>query len=111
MPSKLARRVIDLGDVHIVTLEGELDLLTGGGLADWLVVLAGSTVVIDLQRLTFIDSAGIGALVRARNQLIEAGDDLVLTRPQSNIRRLFEVTGLSDWFREWDPTWSLSEAD
>ena len=42
---------------------------------------------------------------------LQPGNDLVLTRPQSNIRRLFEVTGLSDWFREWDPTWSLTEAD
>jgi anti-sigma B factor antagonist len=111
VPLNLSRKVTDLGDVHIVTLEGELDLLTGGGLADWLVALAVSTVVIDLQRVSFIDSAGIGALVRARNQLIAAGNDLVLSRPPSNIRRLFEVTGLSDWFREWDPTWSLSGAD
>ena len=111
MPSNLSRKVIDRGDVHFVTLEGELDLLTGGGLADWLAAMAGSTVVIDLQRVTFIDSAGIGALVRARNQLSAAGNDLVLTRPPSNIRRLFEVTGLSDWFREWDPIWAPGEAD
>lgn len=44
--------VTDVGDVHIVSLRGELDIATAGGLADWLVDVSGSLVVIDLGQLT-----------------------------------------------------------
>jgi anti-anti-sigma regulatory factor len=36
---------------------------------------------------------------------LKNGDTLVLTRPQDNVRRVFEVTGLADWFSAWDPNW------
>lgn len=101
--------VTDVGDAHIVSLRGELDLATSVGLADWLVKVSGSTVVIDLDQLTFMDSSGLGAIVLARNRLIEKGDLLVLTRPRANVRRLFEITGLSGWLHDWDPKWSTAQ--
>jgi len=108
MPPGLSRNVIDVGDVHIVSLGGELDMATVEGLSDWLVDISGSTVVIDLSELTFMDSSGIGAMVRAKNEL---GDSLVLTRPQPNVRRVIEVTGLSGWLTEWNPAWSSDPPD
>lgn len=101
--------VTDVGDVHIVSLRGELDVATSAGLADWLVEVSGSTVVIDLDQLTFMDSSGLGAIVSARNRLIEKGDQLVLTRPRANVRRLFEITGLAEWIHGWNPKWSRAQ--
>jgi anti-anti-sigma factor len=97
--------VVDVGDVHIVSLRGELDMATAVGLEDWLVEVSGSTVVVDLDQLTFMDSSGIAALIGARNRMIEKGDALVLTRPKENVRRVFGITGLTDWFSDWDPNW------
>ena len=54
-----SRRATDVGDVHLVTLVGELDMATSAGLTEWLVDLAGSALVIDLSELTFLDSSGI----------------------------------------------------
>jgi anti-sigma B factor antagonist len=94
-----------VGDVHLVSLQGELDLASAAGLFERLVETAGSVVVIDLSELTFMDSSGISAMVRTKNEL---GDGVVLTRPQPNVRRVFEITGLGDWFTEWDPAWEPS---
>ena len=101
------RSVNDVGDIHLVSFRGELDLSTATGLVDWLVEISGSKIVIDLSELTFMDSSGIAVFVQAKNEL---GDSVVLTRPQPNVKRLFEITGLSDLFTEWDPAWSLPTA-
>ena len=89
---------------HIVALHGELDLMSANGLTDALVELAGSTVVVDLSDLTFMDSSGIGALVRARNR-IRADGQLMLSRPGGIVRRALEIAGLTMWIEEWSPDW------
>ena len=85
---------------------GELDVATADGLADSLIALAGSTVVIDLADLSFMDSSGIAALVKARNQIADESHGLVLTRPADNVRKVLEIVGLLDWVEEWSPEWS-----
>ncbi len=51
----------DLPDVHVVALRGELDIVSANGLADSLVVGAGSTVVVDLADLTLrMDQGMVG---------------------------------------------------
>ena len=65
--------VRDLPDIHLVALYGELDGATADGLVGSLVEVAGSTVVVDLSGLTFMDSSGIGALVVARNRILAKG--------------------------------------
>ena len=103
---EFSRTARSLGDVHLVALHGELDLATAAGLAEWLDDLAGSDVVIDLAGLTFMDSSGIGAIARARRRLAASGTSLVVVRPQPQVLRLLELTGVTDWVGEWDPGWS-----
>ena len=72
----------DVPGIHMVALHGELDIASVNGLADALVKVAGSTVVVDLSGLTFMDSTGIGTLVVARNRILAKGlGQLVVTRP------------------------------
>ena len=98
--------VRNLPDVHVVELHGELDIASAEGLSNSLVELAGSTLVVDLSDLTFMDSSGIGALVRARNRIKDEGlGDLVLTRPGVIVRRALEIVGLDAWIVEWSPNW------
>jgi anti-sigma B factor antagonist len=104
----LSRSVTTSGDVNLVSLAGELDLSTAVGLLDWLVGVAGSKMVIDLSELTFMDSSGIAVFIQAKNEL---GDSVVLTRPQPNVKRVFEVTGLSDLCTAWDPGWASPSPD
>lgn len=85
-----------LGDVHLVHVRGELDMEAAREFSDWLVEVAGSTVIVDLAELSFMDSSGLKAFVVARDRIEAAGDSLVLTKPQPNVLRIFEITGLTD---------------
>ena len=72
-----------------------------------LVEIAGSTVVVDLEELTFMDSSGIAAIVRAKNR-IRADDqgDLLITRPRPLVLRVLEIVGLAGWVVPWSPEWT-----
>lgn len=98
--------IVSMGDVYVVRLSGELDLASASGLTERLVDTAGSTVVVDLADLSFMDSSGISALVMARNRMAENGDSLILSRPQAMVFRVLETVGLADWVSEWSADWS-----
>jgi hypothetical protein len=49
---------------------------------------------VDLGEVTFLDCAGIGALVGVRNAAVQAGRQMRVTHPQPIVRRILEVTGL-----------------
>jgi anti-sigma B factor antagonist len=83
----------------VVLVAGELDALTAPRLHDELVALAGQgveRVVLDLRRLEFVDSFGLGVIVSARRRLSQQGNALCLVAEddQSSLRRVLEVTGL-----------------
>lgn len=56
------------------------------------------TCEIDLAEVTFMDSSGLGALVRIRNLAHDRGKQVLLTKVPANVSRLFEVTGLDSLF-------------
>jgi anti-sigma B factor antagonist len=94
-------------DVHVVALHGELDIVSADWLEGALVDVAGSTVVVDLSDLTFIDCSGIDALVAARNRIRSEGlGRLVLARPGAIARSALEIVGLGAWIVEWSSAWA-----
>ena len=106
MSPEFSITVRNLPDIHIVRLHGELDVASADGLANSLVEIAGSTLVVDLSDLTFMDSSGIGALVRARNRIRTGGrGELMLTRPGAIVRTALEIVGLDAWIIDWSPDW------
>ena len=52
-------------------------------------------MVVDLAGLTFIDSSGINALVRAASTVEARGGTAVLAAPSPAARRVFEITAES----------------
>lgn len=84
------------GALHRVILEGELDLSVSAGLSEQIVGSTGSTVVIDLDGLTFISAAGITAIMEARKRILDAGHELELWGAQGMVRRVFQIVEL-DW--------------
>jgi anti-sigma B factor antagonist len=81
---------------EIVTAVGEVDIASVTWLRPRLFDLAatGRPLVVDLDQVSFIDSAGIGALVGTakRAAAYDGSLSVVCTRPQ--IRRLFRLVGL-----------------
>ncbi len=82
--------------VVIAAVSGEIDLSTVAPLRERLFELAdsGGTLIIDLNRVTFIDSAGLGALVGTARRAAEHGGSVhaVCARPQT--RKLLWMTGV-----------------
>jgi len=85
----------------VVALCGELDLFDTSDVASHLIATVaayGPSIIVDLAGLTFIDSCGLGVLVRALRWTRESGGDLSLAAPQRQVRRVLEITGLIDVF-------------
>jgi anti-sigma B factor antagonist len=80
----------------VVAIRGEIDLVTAPVLWESLVEVLHETkrVVLDLRDTEFIDSTGLGVLVRALKRLRHHGGDLVLRSPRRNARMILNVTGL-----------------
>ena len=84
---------------HVVAPSGELDSHTAPQLGTCLLELAeeGETdVVVDLSRVTFMDSTGIGVLLNAVRALSSRRRRLVLVCPTERMLKPFQVTGLVD---------------
>jgi anti-anti-sigma factor len=87
------------GDTHVITLAGELCLMSAPGLEQELRAVEQTpvqTIAVDLRKLTFIDSTGIRALVHAQRRSWQQGDRLVVVRGAGGVRRTFELCGLAD---------------
>ena len=52
---------------------------------------ADTHLVIDLSRLRFVDSSGLGAMLSCLRQLSGRGGDLKLCSPSKQVRALFEL--------------------
>jgi anti-anti-sigma factor len=86
------------GLVH-VTLVGELDLSTVAKVQEELRrVEAGSppTVVVDLSKLTFLDSTGLRCIVTADERAREEGRRVVIVRGPDPVQRVFAITRLEE---------------
>lgn len=81
----------------MLALVGDLDPHTAPALAD-AIDAAGfdRPLVLDLEKISFIDSAGLRVLITAHEQATKAGRELRLRRPSKSARRVLELTGLTD---------------
>lgn len=91
----------EIGGVPVVSAAGEIDVATAPPLRDRLQALTTSgrsTVVVDLLRVTFLDSTALGVLVGALKRCRESGGDLPLVITEPRILKVFEITGLTGVF-------------
>jgi anti-sigma B factor antagonist len=58
--------------------------------------------VLDLDQVTFLDSAGLGELIACRKRTLEKGGDIVLLRPTGRVRQLLDMLRLTQVFRVFD---------
>ena len=87
----------------VVSVTGELDVASSQVLELELTKLhAVPTVVVDLRRLVFIDSTGLGVLVRANQHAREQGQRFGLVRGAGQVDRLLSLTGLDHEFLTGD---------
>jgi anti-anti-sigma factor len=95
----LTWRTAVVGERHVVSLVGELDLASVPNvqtvLARAIGDAPGHTVVVDLDALTVLDDTGMGILLGAAARARQHGGDLVLVCSSPRLRERFELSGLA----------------
>jgi anti-sigma B factor antagonist len=88
-------------DVCTVTLDGEIDVYTAPVLKEELVsILQGGCthVILDLEKVGFIDSSGLGVLVSALRRAREKDGTVRIVCTRESILKIFRITGLDKVF-------------
>ena len=82
-------------------ISGDLTFSDHGGFKELMAKLfgtKGSSIVIDLSKLDFIDSAGLGMLLLVRDEAGKASRKLILRGPQGQVKRMFDLTKFDTLF-------------
>jgi anti-sigma B factor antagonist len=80
-----------------LVVTGDIDVHTGPALRDEVLSAIDSgrrRVIVDLSRVEFMDSTGLGVLVAGLNRAREAGGGLWVVCVQDRLLKLFRITGL-----------------
>jgi anti-sigma B factor antagonist len=89
------------GDRTIVEVGGEIDVYTAPRLREQLVDLVADGkyhLVVDMERVDFLDSTGLGVLVGGLKRVRAHDGSLRLVCTQERILKIFRITGLTKVF-------------
>jgi anti-sigma B factor antagonist len=90
-PAAVEVRITGFLDAHtVMTFEKEMEELVQRGYAKFL---------IDLSGLTYISSAGIGALMVLLQQLRRREGDMVILQPSPKVYKIFDLLGFTRIFQ------------
>jgi anti-sigma B factor antagonist len=85
--------------VPTVAPKGTLDLATSRGLQSRLAELAGETrqtAILDLSGVSFIDSVGLGVVLKAASRFHRQGKRLLIVAPPGPVHRILDFAGVTD---------------
>ena len=101
MAQDLVLDVRQSGERATLSVRGELDVSTAPDLADLcrsVHAQGARDVEIDLTDTSFLDSSGLRALVGAHVLFNDIGGNMRLSHPSEPVRRLLDITGLTEYF-------------
>ena len=92
--------------VHYLFMEGDLIGdevgLRIAGLVSDSVEEGIKTVVIDLEKVRYISSSGLGLLITLLTKMKNTGGELLLTAPSEHVKKLLLITKLNGIFKVFD---------
>lgn len=94
---------------RVLRLRGSLTLSTHLQFRNAIKEESGSTLLVDLTGVPYVDSAGLGSLVGALVTLQRANRRLALVGPNQRVRALIQMSNLLDVFPTY-PTIEEAEA-
>lgn len=86
----------------VVSIEGEIDLHTSPEIRRELAGHAKAKkakVLIDLAKVTYIDSSGLATFIEAMQKLRKGGGEIALAGLSETVRHVFEVARLDSVFK------------
>ena len=87
--------------IEVVTVEGEIGIYTAPRLRELLIELAAKgsyQLIVNLDKVGFLDSTGLGVLVGGLKRVRPHDGSLDLVCPQERIVNIFRITGLTKVF-------------
>ena len=101
-PLKMQTQTRMVGDVAVVDISGRITLGEGNAMlrevVSELVEQGNKRVVLILGEVHYIDSSGIGELVKTHTTIRNRGGELKLANPSKRVRDLLEMTRLASVF-------------
>jgi len=86
------------GDSLVVMIEGEIDHHTASRVRERIdnkfLMEPVKNMILDLSRVTFMDSAGIGLILGRMNRVTSIGGKVTLRKPKPEIQRLLRMSKL-----------------
>jgi anti-sigma B factor antagonist len=111
MELSLSTRAV--GDHTVLEVGGEVDVYTAPRLRERLIELvdAGAKhVIVDLSRVEFLDSTGLGVLVGALKRLRAVDGSLGLVCAQERLLKIFRITALDRVFSLYESVEAATSA-
>ena len=102
---ELSLSTYDSGDHTVLEVGGEVDVYTAPRLREKLVELVETGarhVVVDLSRVEFLDSTGLGVLVGALKRLRAVNGTFGLVCAHERLLKIFRITALDRVFSLYD---------
>ena len=98
-----------VGEITVLDIEGKILLGEGDheikATVDGIIGEDGKNVLLNLSKVPYIDSAGLGEIIRCFTALRRIGGTLKLLRPNARIIDLLNITNLLnvfDWYDDED---------
>lgn len=91
----------NLDGVPVVDVEGDVDMHTSPALLAALSRLTEESrwiIVVNLEKVGFLDSSGVATLVQALKEVRPHGGQIRLAAPKENVLRVFKLSNLTSLF-------------
>ncbi len=92
-------------DIVVLDIAGEIDLYNAPEIKDVINKLIEEkryNVIINLEKVSYIDSSGIGALISSLSNLKKYQGGLKIINVFASVRKVFELTKLTSFFEIYD---------
>jgi anti-sigma B factor antagonist len=99
MPVNLKVNTKMVKRLPILTLEGEIDVYTYPVLNESLLELikdGQNSIILDMEKVSYIDSTGLGVLANSANKLLQKNGELRVICSQPQLIKVFSVSGLTN---------------
>ncbi len=91
----------DKDGIEVIDVQGEIDIYTAPRLRELLIDLVSKgnyQIVVNLEKVGFLDSTGLGVLVGGLKRVRAHDGSLDLACTQERILKIFRITGLTQVF-------------
>lgn len=92
----------NVGDIFVIEISGEVDIYNCGELKQLFskkIENGGRKFIINMDKLTYIDSSGIGTLIFMKTTVSKFKGEMVIINVKDSVKKIFDLTKLTTFFK------------